>query len=180
MAEVWEYCRKLNNEARLDLLRQVYVAEYGLNVGLALDASVLGQSGVSQYMKQLESLGLLKRQSSGRFVNYHPELKAPSIVARALVPLLMERFRSSLKPDMSFTQVFPALMNPLRARIVARLAKKGAMTYDEITDQFDIQARHFLRRMTPILTCGLAVQEDDVYTYQPPLDPIAQTLISLI
>ncbi len=180
MAEAWEYCRKLNNEARLELLRQVYVSKFGLNVELAGDTSKLGQSGISQYMKQLEALGLVKRERIGRFVNYHPELKAATIVARTLVPLLMELFKSSRKPDLSFTHVFPALMNPLRARIVARLAKKGAMTFDEITDEFDIQPRHFSRHMTPILECALAVKDGDTYSYQPPSDPIAQTIISLI
>ena len=180
MAEVWEYCRKMGNGARLELLRLVYVSKYGLNVTLAEDKSKLGQSGVSQYLIQLEALGLVRRERSGRFVNYHPELHSGQIVAREIVPLLMERFRGSRRPGLAFASVFPALMNPLRARIVARLAKEGRMTSEEICDKFAIQPRHLSRRMSPIAECGLAEIDEDGYAYVEPVDPIVRKLVSLI
>ncbi len=176
MAEAWDICRKLNNPERLELLKRVYTAAYGLNIGLAQDSTSLGQSGVSQYMKQLEALGLVKRERSGRFVNYHPELQSGSLASRALVPLLMERFRVK-NPDLSFTRAFPALMNPLRARIVALLAKSGILSPEAICDKFNIQSRHLARHMKPILDCALAKEEPGAFVYIPQSDPIVNTII---
>ena len=69
MNGISELCKLLHNPLRLEILRRVYDAKGGVNVGYLADEftdSGLGLSGVSQYLKQLERIGVVKRERAGR------------------------------------------------------------------------------------------------------------------
>lgn len=178
MKEPWELCKKLNNPERLALLRSVYRTEDGLNAGLAIESARLGQSGTSQYLKQLEDLGLIRRERAGRFVNYLPDLRNANIRIRPIGELLKTRLTAKGGADLTFTRHFPALMNARRARIVAALAACGELSGDEICDRFNIISKHLTREMKPIVDCGLASVAADIYRYIKPNDSISQEVIA--
>ena len=96
MATVSDLCKLLRNPLRQRLLSRIYLSLDGVNVGFLVDMlsdAGLNQSGVSQYLKQMEQLGVIRREQAGRYVNYKADTqRANERVARA-VRLIFESLR---------------------------------------------------------------------------------------
>lgn len=172
----WELCRRLANPERLRLLRRVYNSGDGLNVGVATDDMTLGQPATSQYLLQLESLGLVRRERAGRYVNYTPDIRNANALIRPIAEMLLDHFTSGTT-SLPCAYAFPALANAKRARIVHCLSVATTMTDEEVCERFNIHPRHLMRETRAILDCGLARHEGGRFVYVRPTDAIARAII---
>lgn len=164
MKYLWDMCKLLNNPRRLDLLVKVYsVKNDGLNVGLAVEGSGLQQPSTSAYLRQLEYIGLIRRQRSGRFVNYYANTKSARDDVSVVGDMIIERVRKDPK-DRAFAAHFNVLMNAFRVRVLHYLWKGGNGTPVALCEKFDREMRLLVRDLKPILDSGLlAVGLDGTY-----------------
>ena len=184
MKEVWELCRRLNNPVRMKMLVEIYARcpAPGVNVGIAMNDANAKQSTTSEHLSTLASLGLIRREKSGRFVNYYPDISSEFPRIAEIARLTRARVRSN-PSDLSFTSIFPAMMNAFRARVVANIAASSGMTLLELAEKYDKEMRLITRDLKPAVECGLlevsAEGPDGIYTYKPPADPIARRIVEL-
>lgn len=179
---ICELCKVLNNPLKLELLLRVHSVRDGANVGVLADEMSrrgLVLSGVSQYLKQLESLGVIRRSRDGRYVNYYPDLRGASADVKAVVEALVSR-KGSLA---ELAPVFAALMNPFRTRVVALLHKAGEISGVEICEKTQHSLRYLKRDLQAAVDAGLLWADDSepalaVYRSCEPKDPIARLLVS--
>ena len=123
VVELCSLCKLLSNPLRLEMLGRVCLAADGVNVGVLADdlsQSGIGQSGVSQYLKQLALAGVVRRMRAGRYVNY-VRCDPPVPAVRKAVGAIVQRMKTS--NDRDFAYIFNVMMNPFRARVVAAVAK---------------------------------------------------------
>ena len=186
MLAICEMCKLLYNALRLEILVRVFDAKDGISVGYLADDmqnSGLGVSGVSQYLKQLERLGVVRRVRAGRYVNYEADMRRADLKVRtavvAIVPKVKKGGADALLP------VFGALMNPFRARVVAAVAKAGAISAVEICEKTEHQVKYLKRDLQAAVDAGLVDPDDSdtaqaVYHYIEPSDPIVRALVELL
>ena len=179
---ICKLCKLLNNPLKLEMLSRVYLAKDGVNVGVLADemsSRGLVMSGVSQYLKQFESLGVMRRERAGRYVNYCPNPKAAADMKSAVIAIV------SRKENLpALAPYFAALMNPFRAKVVAALRKAGEISGVEICERTEHQLRYLKRDLQAVVDAGLIWADDSepslaVYRYREPSDPVARLLVSL-
>jgi len=186
MVTICEMCKLLNNPLRVKILLRTYAAKDGMNVGLLADElqnDGIGISGVSQYMKQLERIGVIRRVRAGRYVNYVADSrKASKKVCQAIdaiVAYSKDNDVTNLQPT------FAALMNPFRATIIAALAKAGSISAVEIAEKTIHQQKHLKRDLQAAVDAGLIDIDDSEVAfatchYCKPTDPIIKLLVALL
>jgi len=184
MKEVWELCKKLNNPVRMKVLAEIYArrAAPGVNVGILVESCGLNEPTASEHLSALASLGLIRRCRSGRFVNYYPEISGDYPNIAQIGGMIRERVLEN-PGNLSFTKVFPAMMNAFRARAVAFIAKANGITLLDLAEKYDKEMRLITRDLKPAVEAGLisvsADGADGVYRYNPPSDPIARRIVEL-
>lgn len=183
MKETWEFCRKLGNPERIELLRLVYARkDAGITVGEAVDCSKLGQPSVSAYFHQLLDLGLLRRERGGRIVAYYPERANTDSSYAEIIKMLYERFSSGSR-DTGFIPAFRVFGNALRLRIIRYVARYEVCTKESLSSVFGKSIRSLSRDLEPAVRGGVLVPEffdgSDAYRYLPPSDSIAWRVVNL-
>lgn len=184
MKTVFDLCRRLDNPIRRELLRRVYTSlDGGYNVGLAQDNSGLGMSGTSQYLKQLEELGLIRRERCGRYVNYLADWSVAPTGIRDLAAQFHARFAEGGTLE-SLAPVFHAVMNPFRGRVLNWLSRGGSGEKSLLCERFNKRREILARDLKPAIDVGLLDMTDDdetagEYVYCPPTDPLALHILSL-
>ena len=184
MADLCNLCKLLANPLRLEMLVRVHLAADGVNVGVLADElsqSGIGQSGVSQYLKQLDAAGVVRRVRAGRYVNY-VRSNARSQRVREAVSAIVQRMKAGGGRD--FAYIFSVMMNPFRARAVAAVAKAGAVSAVEICERLEHQSKYLRRDLQCAVDAGiLSVDDSDtqtaVYRYVKPSDPLVARLVDL-
>ena len=180
---IGELCKLLNNSLKLEMLLRIYAAKDGMNVGILADEMSrrgLVLSGVSQYLKQFESLGVIRRSRAGRYVNYFPDMKCASADVKAVVEAVVSR-----KGNVSgLAPCFAALMNPFRAKVIAALRQAGEISGVEICSKTEHQLRHLKRDLQAAVDAGLIWADDAepslaVYHFREHPDPIVRLMVSL-
>ena len=185
MVELCNLCKLLSNPLRLEMLGRVCLATDGVNVGVLADdlsLSGIGQSGVSQYLKQLASAGVVRRVRAGRYVNY-VRCNPPVPSVRKAVEAVVQRMKKN--NDRDFAYIFNVMMNPFRAQVVAAVAKAGAISAMEICERLEHQVKYLKRDLQCAVDAGLLSVDDSdsrlaVYRYIAPTDPIAALIVSLV
>lgn len=180
---ICKFYKLLNNPLRVDLLVRVHKSRDGFNVSLLADEmqkSGLCLSGVSQYLKQLEDFGVIKRMREGRYVNYVGDVRNADPRVRAAVELIV----ANESKRMEFRGVYAAMMNPFRARAIALVAESDEMTGEELCEKTNHQLKYLKRDLKEAVDTGLIVADDSdpyaaVYRYQAPDNPIARRLVEL-
>ena len=184
MVALCNLCKLLSNPLRLEMLGRVHLAVDGVNVGVLADdlsLSGIGQSGVSQYLKQLASAGVVRRVRAGRYVNYvRCDPQAPTV--RKAVEAIVQRVKKSHNRD--FAYIFNVMMNPFRAHVVAAVAKAGAISATEICERLGHQIKYLKRDLQCAVDAGiLSVDDSDsqfaVYRYVEPSDELVSVIVSL-
>ena len=184
MKTIFDLCKRLDNPIRRELLRRVYTSrDGGANVGLAQDNSGLGMSGTSQYLKQLEELGLIRRERAGRYVNYLADWSQAPGAVQEIAALIHRRFSEGgdLEP---LEPVFHSLMNPFRGRAIHWLSTGGSGDKAALCERFNKRREVLARDLQPAVEAGLLEVTDDdsetgAYVYRAPADPLARRLIDL-
>jgi len=180
MKHLWDMCKLLNNPKRLNLLARIYAEKHdGLNVGLAVEDADLGQPSTSAYLRQLEDIGLIHRERSGRFVNYYANTRSARDEISVVADMIMERVRLNPK-DRDFAAHFPVLMNPFRLRVLHFLCEKGICSRIFLCEKFGKDLRILTRDLKSATDGGLlALDEDDTYRYLPTDEPVTRRIIEL-
>jgi len=182
---ICDLCKLLVNPLRLEILERVCLSKDGINVGYLVDdmsLSGIGQSGISQYLKQLATIGLIRRVRAGKYVNYVRSTPPIALIATA-ADAIIDRLQK--KGDRDFVRAFGVLMNPFRAKVVAAVAKAGAIPAAEICERLEHQVKYLKRDLQEAVDAGLLDPDDSdtalaVYHYVEPADPLVRLLISLI
>ena len=185
MIGICNFCRLLANPLRLKILARVRSASDGINVGVLVDElsqSGIGQSGVSQYLKQLASMGVIRRVRAGRYVNYVCA-DAPDPAVRQVAEAVVQRMNNGRGRD--FAYVFGVMANPFRARVVADVAKAGAISAEEICNRLEHQMKYLKRDLQCAVDAGLLSVDDSdsefaTYRYCAPRDSLVALIVSLV
>ena len=186
MASIPELCKLLHNPLRLRMLVSIYSsADGGANVGVLVDElshAGLNQSGVSQYLKQLKQIGVIRRERAGRYVNYCVDRVSCGADVAEVVQQIVGRIKEN--GDMDFIRFFGVLMNPFRAAVIADLAAGSSGVPDEICARFKHIKKYLRRDLQIALDEGLLTVDDSsesfgVYSYVKPADPIVARLVEL-
>lgn len=184
MTNIPAFCKVLANPLRQEILLRVYGARDGMNVGTLADEmqfSGIKVSGISQYLGQLERLGVVRRYRAGKYVNYVADAARATPAVREAVGIAVRRLR---KHD-DLTPLFKVLMNPFRAQVVSVLSKVGALPAAEICEKTGHNVKVLKRDLQPAVDFGLLAPDDSdipaaTYRYIPPSDPAVRALIALV
>lgn len=180
-------CKLLKNPKRMDLLVRLYrdslsLTDSCLNVGNAQDGSGLFLAATSSYLRQLADIGLVRRERSGRLVNYYPDFSRAAVEVQGIAALIMRRLQKE-GGDLSFVPVFRVMMGATRARIVRYIASGGDGCIECLSEKFQLQTgdlRHYLKFAVEggMLFCDCD-DPDGIYHYIVPADPIARRIVEL-
>ena len=180
MKKVWDLCKVLENGHRKTLLAEIYKShDGGCNVGFLVDRmqGKLEAPAVTQYLKQLEQLGLLRRERSGKFVNYYDDMREAGNDVREVARLIRREMRQSGAYDDH--GMFRALMNAFRARVCHYLLNGGDGERGEICDRFSHVSKYLARDLQPAVESGLLTEYVEAYELTLPDDPIVRRIIEL-
>ena len=180
MKKVWDLCKVLENEHRKTLLAEIYKSlDGGCNVGYLVDRmqGKLEAPAVTQYLKQLEQLGLLRRERSGKYVNYYDDLREASHEIREVARMIRHQMRE--KGAYEDHRMFRALMNAFRARVCHYLLNGGDGERGAICDRFSHISKYLSRDLEPAVESGLLTEYVEAYELTPPDDPIVRRIIEL-
>jgi DNA-binding transcriptional ArsR family regulator len=183
--DVCELCKVLSNPLRLEMLSRVYSSKDGFNVSILATKMMksMGVSAVSQYLKQLERVGLICRRREGLYVNYYADSSRVPPATHDIIDLIRTQLRAH--KSRTFARAFPALGNPFRAKVVGMLSRAGSLSAQAICAKTDHELRHLKRDLQLAVKSGLIDPNDDdvaqsTYHYIPPTDPIIRLLIERI
>lgn len=185
--DVWRLCRLLRNPKRLELLTRLY-RDYrapsldGYTVGMAQERGMLKLSATSEYLKSLESIGVIQRKRIGRYTCYYPNAVGAKPAIRKIALQMRQRLLKKSN-DLSYAAIFGVMGHALRARIINRLAVMGRQSLSQISEWMRKPPRALVRDLKPAVILGLLHSDSDdldrAYTCRIPADPIAQLIISL-
>ena len=180
MKKVWDLCKVLENPHRMTLLSEIYKSmEGGGNVGWLVERmrGKLEAPAVTQYLKQIELLGLLRRERCGRYVNYYDDMREAAANVREVAALIRSVIRASGFYDDQ--GMFRALMNAFRARVCHYLLNGGNGDKHEICERFRHIGKYLARDLQPAIESGLLTEYVESYELQIPTDPIVRRVIEL-
>lgn len=180
MATICDLARVLSNPLRREMLVRVHEARDGQNVGLLADEMSprgLGLSGVSQYLRQLEQIGLVRRYRAGRFVNYVGDMRSASPSVRKAAGLVLERLK---RDDGGLCRVFDVLRNPFRARVVSALSAGRILSTAEICGKTGHNPKVLKRDLQAAVDAGLVATDGETYRYVRPEDETVAQLVAML
>ena len=184
MFEICQLCKVLSNPLRLELLAHIYQTKDGCNFGYLVDKMQesklykpgLCASGVSQYLRELVRLGVVRRHRDGCYTNYHADLSHVSKPIAEITALIIKHIQKNKKCD--FAYIFSVLRNPFRANVIRMVAQKPSLTAEAICTRTNHSIINLKRDLLPALKVGIiSLDEDDAvpyasYRYNPPQDPV--------
>jgi len=154
----------------------------GFNVGEAVDKSDLNQPATSQYLKQLSTLGLVRRERHGRIVSYIPDVRSTTPYIKEIGEMMRDRWRAD-PTDELFVPIFHIMMGPFRARVVRLVASGECGSVEALAERFKRKPADLIRHLEWAVKGGvLDLDSEDpagVYRYITPADPIARRIIEL-
>jgi len=180
MATICDLARLLANPLKREMVLRVYAARDGFNVGLLADEmhqKGLGMAGVSQYLRQLEQIGIVRRYRAGRYVNYVGDARAANPAVRKALELVLGRMR---RGKGGFERVFGVLRNPFRAAVVSALSKGRRLSAATICDRTGHNIKVLKRDLQEALDAGLIETDGETYCFVKPGDDAVAQLIAML
>jgi len=174
------FCRRLSNRERLDVLRQVACAmtDGGLTVGDIADLVRLKQPATSQYLAQLEAeCGLVRAQREGRYVVYRYEPNPDFAPATEFGSVLRKYLRDERKGEPPFLRTLDALGNADRARVALFLRERGASAKVDVQAALELTELNARRHLSGLCERGLLAFDNPSFRWLEPADPISRKLL---
>lgn len=190
--QFWKVCKKLANEERVDVLRQVLCApsSEGISVGAVSDMVRLEQPATSAYLAQLQGeCGLIAASRQGRYCIYRGEPDYSDANATVLLPALKEYFRAECRcfasfngrrpPAPGFLSVLPALANESRVHVVRFLRAAGRADKWDIIKATGITELNVRRHLACLVECMLVEPDGGKVAWREPEDDLSRLFIKL-
>ena len=181
---IWDLCKALHNPRKAEILFRIWDCENGVagvgELGEYMSERGVKLSGVSQYLKQLETLGLLMRERDGEHVYYHADLGRAVREVREVAEMIHRRHKDG--GSMEFLRAFGVLMNPFRARVANYLQCGGDGSLEMICQAMKCSVHHFARDIRKGVELGMFVREgcrDGVWRLEMPDDEIVRRVVEL-
>ena len=181
MNRIWDLCKLLHNEKKLQLIGIICAAgRDGVTVKAMVPMmadSGLRNSGISQYLKQLANLGLVRRERKGKQVFYFYD----TYRARDEVREVMEMIRVRLADggDRRFVETFRTLMNPFRAKIAHYLQSGGDGKAGNLCRVFGCEMVQLMMGLELGVRDGVFSHDSQSYALRPQDDAIVRRIIEL-
>lgn len=178
-----DMCKKLSNPKRFDFMVRLYrdVVD-GFCVKNAQDGSGLYLPATSTYLRQLHDLGLVRRERTGKFVNYYPDFSRAVYPVKEIAGLIVDRLRNG-SGDLSFSPIFRVMMSPTLASAVRMVAANGALAADALAERFGMRVGDLRTYLKPAAEGGVMYCDSDdpdgLFRYVTPADPIARRIVEL-
>jgi len=179
-ARVWDLCKVLANEHRKTLLAEIYRSlDGGCNVGYLVNKmqGKLEASAITQYLKYLGQIGLVRRERCGRYVNYYDDMRDASNEVGEIAWMIRAQMKSCGQYD--DRGMFRALMNAFRAKVCHYLLKGGSGDKSAICSAFQHVPKYLVRDLQPAVDAGLLTEYVEAYQFVVPDDPIVRRVIEL-
>ena len=182
MNNIWDLCKLLNNPKKMRLFQSICLAgKQGVSV-MALTEEMgesgLGKSGISQYLKQMAQLGLVRRDRKGATVVYFYDVGRARKEVREVAEMIATRI--SLGGDMGFVQALRTLMNPFRAKVASLIYHKEAGDSGEICKRMMCSSARLYMAMKLGIEDGIFTYEGGKLALQASGDVIIQRIIELV
>jgi len=164
----------------MTLLSEIYKSRGGGgNVGWLVECmrGKLEAPAVTQYLKQIEWIGLLRRERRGRYVNYYDDMRGAVANVRDVATLIRTEVKTSGFYD--DRGMFRALMNAFRARVCHYLLNGGNGDKGNICERFQHVDKYLARDLRPAVEAGLLTEYVESYELHIPTDPIVRRVIEL-
>ena len=181
MNRIWDLCKLLHNAKKLRLLRIICAAgDNGITVKSLVEQMAdagLRNSGISQYLKQLANLGLIRRErkSTQVYYFYDPYRARPEV--REVMEMI--RLRLVTGGDCRFLDTFRTLMNPFRAKIAHYLQAGGDGSAENLCQVFGCAMVQLIMGIELGVADGVFAHERQTYTLNPQPDEIVRRIIEL-
>ena len=174
---LWRTCRVLANRKRLQIFKRV-LHEPGQNVSEIARQLSLPLAVASQYLRALESRGLLKAQRRGRRVRYQV---ANGVAGTAVAPLLRalrRTFQRDAKAIQSVFHLVTAFTHPRRIELYQTLTGR-AQTVKQLQANRRMSARAVARHLKKLEGRSLVVFRLGSYAVKRPRGEIRRALASM-
>ena len=149
MNRIWDLCKLLNNPKKLRIIGLIYLAgKSGIAVKeLAVEMSEeeLGKSGISQYLKQLAQLGVVRRERKGKTAVYFYDTYRARDEVEEVMELICKRLKDG--GGMEFLPTFRTLMNPFRAKVAGMLKHGMAGNISDVCVKLGCSRQHALMEL---------------------------------
>ncbi|TAL01487.1 MAG: ArsR family transcriptional regulator [Verrucomicrobia bacterium] len=175
---LWRTCRVLANVARLEIIKFLS-RRSGQTVSAVAEHSGLSMPATSQYLRALESRGLLQVKRQGRRVSYRLAEPDSSGAAGELVTALALAFREkSATTDEIFRQ-FTAFTHARRVAIY-RAIHEGAETAELISRATRIPLLSMTRHLAKLSSRRFIAVSEGNYRIVERTDALGRTLGNLV
>lgn len=178
---LWRTCRALANRHRLQILKLLF-QQRSQTVSAVADALDLSVSAASQYLRLLNSRGLIQANRLGRFVVY---CAVPNEAISGTPEILRDvkaTFARSREPVTLVFRLATAFTHPRRIRIVNAL-DGNSMSFLDLKQRTRISAQA-LERHLPKLEAREMIEADQtgatpIYRLGHPRNKLGRTLLQL-
>ena len=174
---LWRTCRVLANRSRLRILQDLMGSEPRTVNDMAARMR-MAEPLASQYLRLLQSRGLLRSHRDGRRVWYSVQAD-PSVTGAAE---LIAALRLALAPgDGVLREIMRTLTGFTHPRrlVVLEILSRGAREFAELQGQSGISARALGRHLAKLCGRGLVVAEGTRYRLCRDGSPLAKSLLAL-
>ncbi len=173
----WRTCRAIANRRRLGIIA-LLIAKPGLTVTTVSEAAGLRQPTATQYLRVLESRGLLEVRRIGRYAHYRLAAANQSPFARGIVTALLRAFAGGSGPVESVFKAATAFTHPRRIEIFrALLGSPKTLLQIRAATRIPIWALH--RHLQKLEARRFVFQHAGRYVVAPRRDVVGRALAQL-
>lgn len=154
---LWRTCRVLANNWRLEILRHVF-AHPGDNVKTVAESLKISQSLASQYLRNLNSRGLISSEKYRSEVFYSPKPNITIPETKYLLNALEMVFFSECQSNSQIIRTLTGFTHPRRLKIMAILGN-DRVECDRLIEASNISFRAFNRHMRKLIDRGIVIED---------------------
>ena len=175
---IWRTGRVLANLNRLACLKFI-LENPAASVGETAEDLKVPVNQASQFLRALQSRGLIQANRDGRAVRYlaQPDPLVPSAapILQAMRQELIHRKRSAQEVK----RIMTAFTHPRRIVVLARLQQYGGNTEETLAAVTDISPRALKRHLEKLLSRGLVFLENETWQVTSSATGLAKVLLAL-
>ncbi|HKP05421.1 MAG TPA: helix-turn-helix domain-containing protein [Chthoniobacterales bacterium] len=174
---LWRTCRVLASRKRLQMLACL-IRHPGQTVSAVAQQTRLSMPAASQYLRALETRGLLTCRRVAKRVEYRPAPATSDSAGAEIVDALRLAFGRGEQPADAIFKLATAFTHPRRIEVF-RALKKGAASFAKLQAATHISARALARHLSKLKSRGFVKREKQIWMLNVPRHPLARALARL-